>query len=265
MSKVILIASVCHALNAALCAAIGDISQPSWEDAPDWQKQSAIAGVEMHMANPDATPEQSHESWMAQKVAEGWTCGEVKDPEKKEHPCMRPYAELPEIQKAKDHVFRAAVHALKDLPLEQVQQTAAASSPSIVQVTADGFTPVKYIGHRDTYRDGAYGTGIVWARGETKPVPSAKAAMMLRHKDVYALGQAEVSAPLPAVKDKTGQSAEQVEEELQAQRDAVALMDKNSLKAYAQTNFRIDLDGRRSVADLRAQVTQLIDQYGVTQ
>ena len=60
--KTIAIAMMCHAINAAYCQSLGDDSQPTWDDAPDWQRQSAIAGVEMHLANPDATPEQTHES-----------------------------------------------------------------------------------------------------------------------------------------------------------------------------------------------------------
>jgi hypothetical protein len=106
------IARVTHEANAALCRAIGDNSQPAWEDAPAWQRDSALNGVVLHLAYPNATPEDSHISWMKQKVAEGWVFGETKDPEKKTHPCLRPYAELDPMQRAKDHVFRAIVHAL---------------------------------------------------------------------------------------------------------------------------------------------------------
>lgn len=107
------IARVCHEVNRAYCNSLGDASQPAWEDAPEWQKNSARAGVKMHLANPDATPEDSHNSWMALKEAEGWVFGEHKDPEKKTHPCMRPYRELPRDQRTKDYLFRAIVHAMK--------------------------------------------------------------------------------------------------------------------------------------------------------
>ena len=81
--KLLTIAKLCHTINATYCQSQGDDSQPTWDDAPDWQKQSAFAGVEMHINNPDATPEQSHESWMAQKEKDGWTYGDEKDAEKK--------------------------------------------------------------------------------------------------------------------------------------------------------------------------------------
>ena len=106
------IAKVCHEVNRAYCEALGDMSQPKWEDAPDWQKGSAIIGVELHSDNPNATPKNSHEEWLKEKEATGWKYGPVKDVEKKEHPCFVPYNELPTEQKAKDYIFRAIVHAL---------------------------------------------------------------------------------------------------------------------------------------------------------
>ena len=114
------IAQVAHELNKAYCESIGDNSQPSWEEAPEWQRSSAINGVNFHLLNPDALPSASHESWMKQKTEEGWKYGEVKDAEKKEHPCYVPYDQLPTEQKAKDFIFRQTVHSLKgfiDVPV----------------------------------------------------------------------------------------------------------------------------------------------------
>ena len=106
------IARVAHEVNRAYCQALGDDSQLPWESAPDWQQQSAISGVAFHRANPDATPEGSHNSWMEEKRQAGWTYGPVKDADKKEHPCFVPYGELPAEQRAKDYIFRAIVHAM---------------------------------------------------------------------------------------------------------------------------------------------------------
>ena len=109
---VVAIASIAHALNKSYCESQGDTSQLPWDEAPDWQKDSAIKGVEFHLSNPDATPENSHESWLKEKTEAGWKYGTVKDAEKKEHPCFVPYAELPEAQKAKDYIFRQTIHSL---------------------------------------------------------------------------------------------------------------------------------------------------------
>ena len=106
------IARACHEVNRAYCEALGDKSQPAWEDAPQWQRDSAMLGVNLHMSGEHG-PEASHASWMAQKVAEGWVYGPAKDAEKKEHHCMVPFDQLPVDQQAKDFIFRAVVHALK--------------------------------------------------------------------------------------------------------------------------------------------------------
>ena len=107
-----LIARVAHEVNRAYCAAIGDMSQLAWDDAPVWQRTSALNGVEAHLKNA-LTPEQSHESWMAEKVAAGWTWGPYKDPEAKKHPCITAYENLPLVQRAKDLLFKGVVEAFK--------------------------------------------------------------------------------------------------------------------------------------------------------
>lgn len=106
------IARVAHEVNRAYCEALGDTSQVKWEDAPQWQRDSALLGVRLHAENPDAGPQASHESWMAQKVSDGWTYGPTKNPDIKEHPCLVPFDQLPREQQAKDFIFRGVVHAL---------------------------------------------------------------------------------------------------------------------------------------------------------
>lgn len=102
------IARVCHEVNRAFCAAMGDDSQVPWEEAPDWQRESAIKGVLFNVENRDTTNAgDTHRSWLAEKEATGWKYGPVKDVEKKEHPCMVPFHELPPEQQVKDHLFLA--------------------------------------------------------------------------------------------------------------------------------------------------------------
>jgi hypothetical protein len=105
-------AEAAHEANRVLCMALGDNSQPKWEDAPEWQKNSAIAGVSQIQAHPDTTPEQSHEGWLALKKAEGWKYGPTKNPETREHPCFLPYYQLPENQRLKDEMFGIVVRAM---------------------------------------------------------------------------------------------------------------------------------------------------------
>ena len=112
MSRTEAIARVCHEANKAICEAFGDHSQKRWDEAEQWQRDSAIKGVEFALSNPDAGPSAQHDAWAADKVADGWKWGPAKDPAKKEHHCLVPYDALPPEQRAKDHVFRAFVYSM---------------------------------------------------------------------------------------------------------------------------------------------------------
>lgn len=103
-------AHAAHEANRAYCRAIGDTSQPSWDEAPEWQRSSAINGVTGVIAGN--SPRESHESWLKEKRETGWKWGALKNPEMKEHPCFVPYDELPDAQKAKDAIYVAVVRAV---------------------------------------------------------------------------------------------------------------------------------------------------------
>jgi len=105
------IAQIVHEANRAYCQTIGDHSQVEWDQAEDWQRVSAVKGVDGILSGTITKPEESHEGWLAEKARTGWTYGPVKDPDKKEHPCFVPYAELPPEQQVKDAIFFAIVRA----------------------------------------------------------------------------------------------------------------------------------------------------------
>lgn len=105
------IARVCHEANRAIQLETGDpVISPPWDDAPQWQRDSAVNGVESALAG--ARPARLHELWCEEKYADGWVYGEVKDAEAKTHPCLVKYHELPASQKAKDRLFVSIVNAL---------------------------------------------------------------------------------------------------------------------------------------------------------
>lgn len=103
-------ARAAYEANRAYCITLGDRSFGPWETAPEWQRDSARNGIPGALAGN--TPEQSHESWLAEKERAGWVYGPIKDPELKQHPCMVPYAQLPPEQRAKDGIFLGVVRAL---------------------------------------------------------------------------------------------------------------------------------------------------------
>ena len=109
--QILATAKVCHEANRAWCEVNGDYSQKKWEDAPEWQKNSAVKGVEFRIANPDAKPSSQHEEWKKEKVNNGWVYGATKDEEKKTHPCIVDWNKLPEFQRVKDILFASIVNA----------------------------------------------------------------------------------------------------------------------------------------------------------
>lgn len=107
------IARICHQVNKSFCESIGDNSQINWEESQEWQKKSAINGVKFHLENQNIMPSDSHDSWLKEKIENGWIYGEVKNIEKKTHPCCVPYEQLPIEQKSKDYIFKAIVDCFK--------------------------------------------------------------------------------------------------------------------------------------------------------
>lgn len=106
------IARVCHEANKEWCHVNGDHSQKHWDEAEQWQRDSAIMGVDFALKNPNAGDSAQHDAWSADKRKDGWVYGEVKDTQKKTHPCLVPFDQLPVFQQKKDALFRAIVRAL---------------------------------------------------------------------------------------------------------------------------------------------------------
>lgn len=129
------IAAICHAANTAFCASHGDLSHKPWDETPMALKRSVLSGVKLHLDDPNASPAASHNAWLAYKDAEGWHYGETKCPERKTHPCMMPFEDLPAKDQAKDHLFKAIVNALRPF-------TRQSGVPDRLQAPS---TPVAYV------------------------------------------------------------------------------------------------------------------------
>lgn len=63
------------------------------------------------LALTEKIAENVHENWSAGRIADGWCYGETRDDEKKLTPCLVPYEELTEEEKAFDR--RTAMETLK--------------------------------------------------------------------------------------------------------------------------------------------------------
>ena len=56
-----------------------------------------------------------HEVWAQQRIADGWRYGKERNDERKEHPCLVPYDELPDSEKQYDR--NTAMETLKVIKL----------------------------------------------------------------------------------------------------------------------------------------------------
>ncbi len=104
-------AAAAHEVNKVFCDMTGDASQAHWEQAPEWQRTASIEGVAVALQG--ASPRQLFEAWKAAKQRDGWIHGPVKDGDKKTHPCLVEYDDLPPVQKAKDGLYSAVVGAMQ--------------------------------------------------------------------------------------------------------------------------------------------------------
>ena len=124
----------------------------------------------------------------------------------------------------------------------------------------DGSTmPIRYIGQRESYMDGAYGTRIQWAKGQTRMVPRAIGALMLKHLDVYQLGEPVLESMAMPREPAIDKSQEEVQDAI----DQIANMDKVGLAHFAKTVYNMDVSATQSLADMRTTVTSMVHQFGL--
>ena len=105
------LARIVHEANCALQTIQGDPapSRPWDSEDPDIRR-NVILGV--RNARHGMTPEDHHQSWVDDKIAHGWRYGADKDIERKTHPCLVPFDQLPRYQQDKNRLFIAIVRAL---------------------------------------------------------------------------------------------------------------------------------------------------------
>lgn len=297
--KLVAIAMLCHSINAAYCKSQGDDSILPWDESPEEQKKSIEYGVQLHLENPETTPEQSHESWLKQKEADGWVYGEVKDMENKVHPCIRPYDELPPEQKAKDYLFKATVNLAKDLPdldvhlalssevvqlrtqLQQFQQALAArpsSTHATVAQKGKAGVVVKYVGNKTQFTDNIYESNLTFEHGQERTVSADLAGKLLKHpefkrvelelnqlNDSFAAGSSDQQDDTAEVTRLAEQKRKEQEDTENNTLDAIGLvnqLDKDALNDYAMKNFNEKVAKNLSLENARKKVINLIETQG---
>ncbi len=106
------IARTVHEALRGWAAAHGQHDIPAWDDAPGWMHASTRESVLHALENGGSDGRSQHEQWLAQKQADGWRHGPVKDAAAKTHPLMIPWDQLPDWERRKDTLINALARAL---------------------------------------------------------------------------------------------------------------------------------------------------------
>ena len=74
----------------------------------------------MHYMITEDVARAVHAAWMDARKAEGWTYGPKRNDETKQSPCLVPYDDLPENEKAYDYITaKAVITKLKEMGYEK--------------------------------------------------------------------------------------------------------------------------------------------------
>lgn len=90
------------AIGADMCVAFRKTRLISMSYAPQPIDTTAVHLSPALIALTERLAENAHDIWAAHRFADGWTHGSKRDDAAKKHPCLVPYAELPESEKEYD-------------------------------------------------------------------------------------------------------------------------------------------------------------------
>ncbi len=136
---------------------------------------------------------------------------------------------------------------------------------------------VRFIGRKAPYFDRLYGTGLTFENDQVRAVPVAIAKQFLKHGDCFELADVEVVETVKVVEQKeddTDELLEKAEQEKQADKQednriedlraiVLSMNDKQALADLSMEKWQQPLNKTKSVANLREQVLQYIDQFGI--
>lgn len=113
------IASIVHEANRRLRLVLGQAPGPHWQEMDERNQSATMNGVTRALEG--ASPEELHTEWLSFRSAQGWVWGAIKDTTRKKHPCMLPWAELPEHERMKTDLFHAMVGVLRKEMADEAQ------------------------------------------------------------------------------------------------------------------------------------------------
>jgi len=91
-----------------------NISGEYWDECTHWYKKTLMWNVDQVITgSPSMSPERTHENWMTEQLVDGWKYAATYNEEKKEHPFMLPYRQLPDEGKGYVLLFLSMAKAAR--------------------------------------------------------------------------------------------------------------------------------------------------------
>jgi hypothetical protein len=119
---------------------------------------------------------------------------------------------------------------------------------------------INYIGNKPEHKDSMYGTNAIFKKGETKLVPDDVAKKMLRHIDVYALGEESKLSKLDNVEAKAIEEYDF--DKVMAEKDLVNVMPRESLEAYAEAHYQLTYPPKTKTSEIKKDIFSKLDTLG---
>jgi hypothetical protein len=111
--KILRLTQIVYEVNRTIRMCNGQAPIPAFEDAGQAKADSLLKAIIDVWSNChyscDIDGEKQHNNWVYAKLKEGWTYGPVEDFNKKQHPNLVPFEQLPWSEKIKDALFLSVV------------------------------------------------------------------------------------------------------------------------------------------------------------
>jgi hypothetical protein len=121
---------------------------------------------------------------------------------------------------------------------------------------------ITYIGSRPEHKDSMYGTNAIFKKGETKLIPDDTAKKMLRHSDVYALGEESKLSKLDKVEHQE-KTEEYDFDKIMAEKDLVNVMNLSQLEAYAEAHYQLVYPAKTKASTIKNDIISKLDTLGL--
>ena len=120
---------------------------------------------------------------------------------------------------------------------------------------------ITYIGSRPEHKDSMYGTNSIFKKGETKLVPDDVAKKMLRHTDVYKLGEESKLSKLATAEAPV--TDEYDFDKIMVEKDLVNVMNLNQLEAYAEAHYQLVYPPKTKASVIKSDIISKLDTLGL--